>query len=223
MIEDTDHILKCKGNEKYRQITQEFLKNLSYNLRQLHTNETVIRVFMSFISAWLLDEPTPDLHQLVDDPSIVLIEAIYSQTLLGWGEIFRGRLVLSWATLYNHDIINDPLIPNHHDSEVWGKKVLQLAWEYVFNMWETRNDIEHNSNGDPSKEIKRKLILKIMWNIKNFSQESAHPYKSFEDTELMELPLANLQMIDVQAEQFRLWDKNKQKNSEVEENIEDNN
>jgi hypothetical protein len=209
VIEDTNHILKCQGNDTCKQIRRDFLKNLSYQMRQMHTNEVVIRVFMAYLTAWLSDAPTPDINQLVDEPSTTLIEAVYSQTLLGWGDIFRGRLVPLWATLYNHDIFNNPLIPNHQDNEVWGKRIVTLAWDYVFKMWEARNDVEHDNGGDPALEVKRKIVLKILWSVNQFSPEVDHPYKNFTELELLDLPLVNLQMIDAQAVQFNKWNKNK--------------
>jgi hypothetical protein len=102
----------------------------------------VVQVFCANMTAWLQDEPLPNIYLLVDNPSTTLREAVNNLTKLGWGEIFRGRLVLQWATLYNHDVLQIPLIPIHQDNEVWGQRLIKISWNYFFKMWDIRNDIE---------------------------------------------------------------------------------
>jgi hypothetical protein len=88
-------------------------------------------------------------------------------------------------------------------------------------MWDLRNEIEHDSSGDPRKEAKSKLIKKILWIVGHFSIESIHPYKDLTEQELIELPVTNLQMIEAMATLFRKWEKDRSKMAKVGEDEEE--
>jgi hypothetical protein len=68
--------------------------------------------------------------------------------------------------------------------------------QFTLDMWEMRNDVEHDTEGEPIKEKKRKIIDKILWGIDQIGEAIQHPYEDSTYEELIELPLQNLQIID---------------------------
>jgi hypothetical protein len=61
----------------------------------MRTDDAVIRTFVGYTKAWLDQSLQPRLHHFVDDPSTTLKQAVL---------IFKGRLSIQWAAMYNHEI-----------------------------------------------------------------------------------------------------------------------
>jgi hypothetical protein len=96
--------------------------------------------------------------------------------------------------------------------------------QFALDMWGIRNNIEHDTDGDPVKEKKRKLIEKILWGIKKIGKAINHPYEKSTFVELINLPLQNLQIIDTYVNpkrwKWHIQEYNKRKKITEEENTE---
>jgi hypothetical protein len=88
-------------------------------------------------------------------------QAVYEQNLLGWDQWFSGRITIEWGKSFNHDLSinkNSKVL----SAEKWGKDVLSLTLEFTLNSWFAKNNKEHESETNPQRRIKEKLIEKIM-------------------------------------------------------------
>jgi hypothetical protein len=89
----------------------------------MRTDDAVIRTFIGCTKAWLDQSLQLILHHFVDDLSTTLKQVVLAQQRIGWENIFKGRLSIQWATMYNHIIQNTNHGLKHPTAEKWGKKV----------------------------------------------------------------------------------------------------
>jgi hypothetical protein len=190
------HVLQCNNCDKRADARKQFIINLRKIMANTKTNSDLSRVLVHNIDAWLhMRDPEP-LHNLVDNPSSQFVATVQAQCAIGWHQIFKGRMSEQWGALYNYDIINKhPETTHKLTAERWGKKIIVLAMQYALDAWQIRNDIEHDTEGDPNKTKKIKLIEKIVWSIDQIGNAVKHPYAELEYDELIEMPTQNLQMM----------------------------
>jgi hypothetical protein len=226
------HVLQCKNCERRQECKKKFLDEVRKVFANTNTNSDLSRVIVHHISAWINQEEPEPLRNLVDGAIKQLEAAVEAQHKIGWGQIFKGRITIQWAALYNHGIkTNHKNIAHKNTAERWGRKFLIVSMQFALDMWGIRNDIEHDTEGDPVKEKKRKLIEKILWGIKKIGKAINHPYEKSTFVELINLPLQNLQIIDTYVNpkrwKWHIQEYNKrikiteEKNTETEEETDD--
>jgi RNase H len=199
--ETSYHVLQCGSCISRFQEREKFIKTLKHTLQDLRTDESVIRVLIAYISAWLHQTLPPNLEEIVTDPSQVLIDAIQAQHQIGWDNLFKGRLSIQWATMYNFVINNTDHGLKFPTAEKWGSKILEIIWQFVLNCWTIRNNIEHDSDGDPERMKKLKLGEKLIWHKDKLKTEhKIEIYTDMHIDKLLNMPMANLQIMERQLE-----------------------
>jgi hypothetical protein len=98
------------------------------------------------------------------------------------------------------------------DAEQWGKKIISIIWHFVADMWEIRNDKEHNNNGKSVEIEKKKEIEQITWLIQGISEfEEKHPYMKTTKQKLEKYPLSKIKAMNEQLQ--TLYESVKAKNT----------
>jgi hypothetical protein len=205
IIECENHILQCEKCEIRKKGRNTYLKTLQDTMIKMGTNSTTIRVIISYLRAWLNNAKMPNLEEIAPDASVHLKATVRSQSEIGWEHWFRGRISIKWGELYNNDIEHPPF-PLFRPSAIrWGKQVIIDTWNFVLNSWQTRNEIEHDNTGDPTRRQKEKLCEQILWIKSQINQSKKYPLQGITEDTLKELPIENLV---VMAEQIQIEWKN---------------
>jgi hypothetical protein len=215
-VETSYHILQCGSCITRFMEREKYLKLLKHTLDDLRTDVSVTRVLIGYISAWLYRALPPQIEDLVTDPSQALIDAIEAQHRIGWDNFFKGRLSIQWATMYNHVINNTHHGLKHPTSEKWGGKIIEITWQFVLNCWTIRNGIEHDSEGDLERMKKQKLSEKLIWHRNKLKEHGIAIYTDMHTNKLLNMPMANLQIMERQLESMY---KTKQKELKEKEKI----
>jgi hypothetical protein len=116
------HVLQCKNCERRQECKKKFLDEVRKVFANTNTDSDLSRVIVHHISAWINQEEPEPLRNLVDGATKQLEAAVEAQNKIGWGQIFKGRITIQWAALYNHGIkTNHKNIVNQNTAERWGK------------------------------------------------------------------------------------------------------
>jgi hypothetical protein len=107
---------------------------------------------------------------------------------------------MQWATMYNYVINNTNHGLKFPTAEKWGIKIIEITWQFVLNCWNIRNNVEHDTEGDPVRMKKYKLSKKVIWHRDQLKEHKIDIYKDMHTDKLLNMPMANLQIIERQLE-----------------------
>jgi hypothetical protein len=157
---------------------------------------------MFYLNAWLCQIEPPEIHEIAPDASNTLIDAINHQNTLGWDQWMYGRLSIHWGELYNYDRSHQSEIlkvqpgkKSKTSSTTWGKTINIITWNFLIELWCTRNNIEHQTESDQIKRKKEKMIEKIMWLKSQIKAEKLKYYVHLKKENMINYPVNNLTMI----------------------------
>jgi hypothetical protein len=118
---------------------------------------------------------------------------------------------MAWGEMYNHDSVNIVSLAQQTrrktDAETWGSKMLDLVWQFVMDMWFTRNQSEHNHENKGTEIGKRKLAEQIIWVKEKIPNTVNHPYSKVTFEGLQKLPTSNLSIMCEQL--MNIYEKNR--------------
>jgi hypothetical protein len=198
-VEDQMHVLKCKKCPERVSRRDQFQKDLQRLLITLGTQETTTRVITQYIGDYLQEKSFKDIKTITPDASIHLRNTLIEQNKIGWENFLKGRICIEWGELYKHDIlINDKLNLTSHDAEQWGKKLVQLMWRFVIDMWTIRNNKEDTNEGISNEVVLRKEIEQMTWLLQNI--KVTHPYENITQENMMTIPILNLKIMNAQLQ-----------------------
>jgi hypothetical protein len=199
ILEDHNHILKCKCCPRRINLRKKFIMNLKDKLITLGTSGDLTKIIVSFTKAWLHDEKNPDIKEIVPDASIHLVKAIGEQEKLGWSQWFRGRITKSWGDLYNHDISKPNNLVKFPSANRWGKEIISLTLSFVLECWKERNLKEHEMETNPISRKKEKQIEELKWLINKNKEIVPHAIKNLNQKELIDLKKENISLMTEQV------------------------
>jgi len=81
-----------------------------------------------------------DYPPIMDDLPRQLQASVQIQTKLGWGQLYQGRVAVTWAQAI--DALHPNLAPSGTQVMI---SMIRLVWAYVLEVWKTRNQHLHNS------------------------------------------------------------------------------
>jgi len=81
-----------------------------------------------------------DYPPIMEDLPWQLHASLQIQTKLGWGQIYQGHVVVTWAQAIN--ALHPNLAPSGTQVMI---SMIRLVWTYVLAVWKTRNQHLHNS------------------------------------------------------------------------------
>jgi hypothetical protein len=149
--ETQNHILQCTKCEQRRDKRQNYINNLNRYLNDTHTSKETRIVIIEHVRAWLNQTPMPEMRSLMPEASRMLKQAVQEQNTIGWEHWFKGRLTMSWGTLYNYDLQTKNHGMRNQTADKWSKQIVNMNWDFVLEAWTIRNDSEHNTEGDQIK------------------------------------------------------------------------
>jgi hypothetical protein len=117
------------------------------------TNSSTIKVITQKMSNWIHKKNNIEAITSAPDASAVLTIATQEEQKIGWEQWLKERWTMEWASLQNYNIQTVDLGIKHNSG---------LTFEFAFNIWTERNKIEHDTDGDPKKRKKEKIIEIIM-------------------------------------------------------------
>jgi hypothetical protein len=167
-IECQVHVIRYPTCTERKKIRKNYIQALRRHLETTRTNDTTIRCIMFYLNAWLCQIEPPTLQEIAPDASDTLIDAINHQNKLGWDQWMYGRISIHWGELFNYDSKNGK-VPSNSTSKTsvkstsWGKTIITITWNFLIELWCSRNEIEHQTNIDSANRKKEKIIEKILW------------------------------------------------------------
>ena len=178
------------------------------------TSPELSRILRFGISSWLDNKPMVDTKILVENASKTLEEAVVNQTTIGWENVFKGRLSITWSELYNHDLKNKKNEKKHMTADKWGKDLILILWDFVYDSWTCRNEVEHDTNEGPIKARKEKIVQHIQWLVQKSTMCQKHLYHKNKQNTLSKLPINNLIMMEQQLSNLAKTEKKYMNRSE---------
>jgi hypothetical protein len=65
------------------------------------------------------------------------------QTMLGWGQLFRGRLTRKWAEIQQAFLVTLVVDRRYFTGDLWVRKLINLLWKFTRSLWDARNRDGH--------------------------------------------------------------------------------
>ena len=95
---------------------------------------------------------------------ISFTEIMDTQSMIGWDVVKYGFLSVEWKKT-QHSWVSQRY-PNYslHESDWWLKRVEEALWNYVTDIWEHRNRLDH---GKTKGDLKQKKITELRQQVRN--------------------------------------------------------
>jgi hypothetical protein len=90
---------------------------------------------------------------------ISLHPLITAQNLIGWNQLFRGRMVTAWATLQQQSLSDNGCQTQSLSGRSWVATVVSTLWTRFFELWDARNRIVHGVNINDFTAIQKSKLL----------------------------------------------------------------
>jgi hypothetical protein len=152
--ETIDHVIRCSSAE-----CQTWRSALLTHLRlicttELHSRLALVDVLLDGLSCWFRHETLDcsaypsSLHPLIS-----------AQNLIGWNQLFRGRMVTAWATLQQQSLSDNGCQQQSLSGRSWVATVISTIWTRFFELWDARNKIVHGVNINDFTAIQKSKLL----------------------------------------------------------------
>jgi hypothetical protein len=161
--EKQHHIIQCPHCTKREYLRKEHGHNINKYFVNTETNPAPSRVLKHYIMSWINDKTPELLNNLMDDASPKLSQAVTDQMEIGWENFMKGRLSSKWSEMYNHNLLHKTKENKRMTAQKWGKDLIILLWNFVYECWTARSTVEHDLEGDPIAAQKEKIISHIKW------------------------------------------------------------
>jgi hypothetical protein len=195
-IENQQHLLIFTGCEKINSLKKEYQLKLKSILENAITTGETKQLILQNLSNWMTGGLTVEARTIALDASSTLIRVCKQQQTLGWEQWFKGRLLLEWSYLRNHEIHHKNTGLQHATSEKWAIDTILIWLTFVYEIWKMRNKHEHDDMGDPIWRWKQKLIEIILGEAKK-NKQTTYKGKDLEIDTLLKCTEDNLQMIQL--------------------------
>ena len=101
----------------------------------MHTQLQLIETFCQAITCWLDTKPIdlsdyPQPHQ----------DAVATQTLIGWHQLFQGKLSQAWENIQGNTRSKSGVTRPSH---LWAANIVTLILQHTIILWEERNKQFH--------------------------------------------------------------------------------
>ena len=135
--ETTQHLFQCQHPRRIKW-KRKFISDLRKLLKHMHTQLQLTETLCQAITCWLDSKPIeisdyPQAHQ----------DAVAAQTLIGWPQLFQGKLSQSWEIIQgNHRSKSGVNRPSY----LWAANIVTLILQHSIILWEERNEQFHGTN-----------------------------------------------------------------------------
>ena len=127
------------------------LRSINRWMSHQNTAPPVQLAIMRSLKAWIAGEPILPFSGITTDKLDRLTALAHTeQSLIGWAQVFKGRLSKKWTlaqgTWYDHMRHNLPSsekFPKRYTGPIWMKKLVAQLIFYNLNRWQIRNEAAH--------------------------------------------------------------------------------
>lgn len=149
-VETVWHVLYC-AHPSRREAKDNFMKSLDKYFRTSHTDPAVAKVLTCAFQSL---PATPTFENTPEHVN----EFIRDQQLIGWHELYCGRLSKSLLDVQNNYRDRHQ---KGHPVERWAYRLIRLVWSYVNDVWMLRNEQQHatiNSSATTTDRLRNQII-----------------------------------------------------------------
>ena len=134
--ETTKHVIQCQdANTLQRWKTG--VKAIRQWFVTTSTNPDLQHAIFQRLEEWRNDTPRRTIHT----SNRLLREAVRQQDLIGWWSFLQGRITQKFEQVMEEHYKQIHTKKKHNK---WTRQLIQQMWELQRQLWEHRNDIEHN-------------------------------------------------------------------------------
>ena len=87
-------------------------------------------VIITYIEAWLNNQPKPNMSIIAPEASNILKLAVESQNRLGWNQFIYGRLSGTWSKVYQLDMDLQDTGIFKQTAKKWGTNIIELIMNF---------------------------------------------------------------------------------------------
>jgi len=134
--ETTKHVIQCQAVDT-RQRWKTGLKAIRQWFITTATNPDLQHAIFQRLEEWRDNKPRRPIHT----SNRMLQEAVQQQDLIGWWSFLQGRITQKFEQVMEEHYQQIVTEKKHNK---WTRKLIQQMWELQRQLWEHRNNIEHN-------------------------------------------------------------------------------
>ena len=169
--ENHHHVLLCPHStrEKWR---KDFLNSLYRVCDDLRTDINLYNILHDGLSHWLLSTPfDPSAYPSRYQPLIT------DQTIIGWHQIFQGRISLKWAAFQQLHLWDLPPIKGQ-DGTYWSRCILSHVFTKWNLLWDTRNKNLHGVDAAAKAKATKDQALRELARLYTYKDKVLHRHRS---------------------------------------------
>jgi hypothetical protein len=146
------HILRCTHDTRINW-RRAFVKEVRTSLRKSGTDDGFIDCFASCLSEWL-QEGCVTQHKYPMKYHL----AIHMQSLIGWRQVFAGKLSQEWLVALQQPDNSTPV--GRDQATNWISSLIQRIIRSTYTLWELRNEDVHGHTEHEKKVKERERYIK---------------------------------------------------------------
>ena len=137
--EDFHHVLRCQHHTRceWRTETMDSLKKCCYELK---TDPMLVEILLDGIQSWLDGTPWDTSEFPID-----YLTLIREQGIIGWAQVFQGRITTQWAVKQQYYYNGFPPVKGR-DGSSWSRKILIHIFTCWNQLWDARNKAQHGED-----------------------------------------------------------------------------
>lgn len=154
-IESHNHILLCPCIQRNTIKATWFVELETFLSGDQYAPFLVNEILYNYILSACTTKPLPILPTL--PPAIQ--HAYNDQQQIGWQHLLRGRLAFRWGTLVANHLASKKVPEAEMTALIWGRKLVKLIFNYILDLWKSRNQVAHQTNDRNESKLSRQRIL----------------------------------------------------------------
>jgi hypothetical protein len=193
-IEETEsHLYQCPNRLP---LVGELFNKLQKFHEQEHTAPALQDTLFTALQNKIFGRP-PGFSNHHDDEALTRLRQ--EQTMLGWGQLFRGRFSCRWVDIQQQFLQTLVVDRRYFTGDLWVRKLINLLWQFIRSLWDAPN-LDHHGHTPLQNQVIRR----------NRCQSTVHalyessPLMLAADRDIFELPIQT-QLQDHAPDRIALW------------------
>jgi hypothetical protein len=122
------------------------------------------------------------------------------QTMLGWGQLFRGRFTQKWAEIQQSFLLTLVVDRRYFTGDLWVRKLINLFWKFSRSLWDARNLDRHGRSPLKNQAIRHNCLQATVHALYDSS-----PLMLAADRDIFFLPVEERLVADHHPDRIELW------------------
>ena len=176
ILEDAEHFLRCPSRRSW---TGPMMDDLRSHWDTQSVDPQLQTLFSDSLLHWLSDTPLPKSYPNYLQPLIT------SQTIIGWKQMFYGRLSLYWVRLQDSYLLSQDFHSPKLRGSLFVSGSIKILWAHLHKLWIKRNEDTHGSNPETQEVAayaQAQREVEALYDMRHLVQPSDHSlfYSSLE-------------------------------------------